>query len=211
MEDAVSIVGDFAGSGSAYYAIFDGHRGSDVSTYAANNVHRVFNRKHGADSPIAETLYLTVGEVNDYLRTKWPEQGSTGAIAIVIKDRIYTANTGDSRILVMDAQGGVHQVSEEHKINDGSVHGLSALSRSLGDGGLARNGEPYMTETHRKDGMWMIIASHGLWTVLTNDQAARIGASKTTAQASANALKDAAIKRGAKDNVSVIVVYLTPK
>jgi serine/threonine protein phosphatase PrpC len=211
MEDAVAAVGDFAGSGSSYFAIFDGHRGSDVSTYCANNIHRVFNKNFSSDISIPDMLYETVSEVNEYLRDKWPDQGATAAIAIVIRDFIYTANTGDSRIVLMYPDGSVNQVSDDHKVSDGTVAGLKALCRSLGDGAIDRCSDPHMTRTHRKDGMWMILASHGLWTVLSNEQAAKVAGSRATAQAAANALRAVAMKRGAKDNVSVIVVNLTPK
>jgi serine/threonine protein phosphatase PrpC len=210
MEDAVALVGDFAGSGSSYFAIFDGHNGSDVSKYAANNIHRVFNKNYSSDIDIPEMLFVTVAEVNEYVRVKWPEQGSTAAIAIIIKDYVYTANTGDSRILIIDSEGGVHQVSVDHKVT--GVQGVLALSRSLGDGTReGHSGEPHMTRTHRKDGMWMIIASAGVWGVLDNETAAKIGVRRATASAAAAAIKDEAIKRGTDDNVSVIVVYLTPK
>jgi serine/threonine protein phosphatase PrpC len=212
MEDTLALVGDFAGSGSSYFAIFDGHNGSDVSKYAASNVHRVFNKNYSSDIDIPEMLYVTVAEVNEYVRAKWTDQGSTAAIAIIIKDYVYTANTGDSRILIIDGDGEVHQVSVDHKVDDGSVQGVLALSRSLGDGARdGHSGEPYMTRTSRKDGMWMIIASAGVWKVLDNETAGRIGARKVTATAAANAIKDEAIKRGTDDNVSVIVVFLTAK
>jgi serine/threonine protein phosphatase PrpC len=211
MEDAVAMVGDFAGSGSSYFASFDGHHGSDVANYAANNVHRVFNRNFSSDINIPEMLELTIEEVNGVLRQKWPAQGATAAIAIVIADHIYTANTGDSRILLIDGDGSVSQLSEDHKNAAGDVHGVWALSRSLGDAVVGRSAQPHMTRTHRHDGMAMIIASHGLWTVVTNEQAVRIAARKTTAQAAANALKDFAVEKGVQDNVSVIVVWLTPK
>jgi serine/threonine protein phosphatase PrpC len=210
MEDAVALVGDFAGSGSSYFAIFDGHGGSEVSKYAANNIHRVFNKNYSSDIKIPEMLWATVSEVNQYLIAKWPDQGSTAAIAIVIRDYIYTANTGDSRIVLIDAAGGIYQLTIDAAVT-GSVQGV-ALGRSIGDGGRdAHTGEPYMTRTHRKDGMWMIIASAGVWSVLDNEEAARLGAKKGTAGAAAEAIKEEAIKRGTRDNVSVIVVFLTPK
>jgi serine/threonine protein phosphatase PrpC len=213
MEDAIALVGDFAGSGSEYFAIFDGHNGSDVSTYAAYNIHRLFNKNYSSDIKIPEMLGVTISEINDYLLTKWPEQGSTSAIAIIIKDYIYTANTGDSRIVLVLPDGSIRQVSEDHKVESDNIKGVVALSRSLGDGALSsdHSGEPHMTRTHRKDGMWMIIASAGVWSVMDNETAARIGARKSTALAAANAIKDEALKRGTDDNVSVIVVWLTAK
>jgi serine/threonine protein phosphatase PrpC len=211
MEDAVALIGDFAGSGSSYFAIFDGHNGSDVSKYAANNVHRVFNKNFSSDIQIPRMLYVTVSEVNEYVRGKWPQQGSTAAIVMLIKDQVYTANTGDSRIVLIDQEGGIRQLSVDHKVEN--VQGVLALTRSLGDGTrtAGHSGEPHMTRTQRKDGMWLIIASNGVWSVMDNETAALIGARKTSPTAAAVAIKDEAIRRGTEDNVTVIVVYLTPK
>jgi serine/threonine protein phosphatase PrpC len=68
-----------------------------------------------------------------------------------------------------------------------------------------------MTRVHRKDGMWMIIASAGVWSVMSNEEAAKIAGTKSTTGAAAAAIRDAALKKGTADNVSVIVVYLTAK
>jgi hypothetical protein len=76
MEDAVSMVGDFAGSGSSYFAIFDGDGDSYVSVYAANNIPRLFKKKYSNDIYVPE-LQVTIQGVNEYLVTKWPEEGST--------------------------------------------------------------------------------------------------------------------------------------
>jgi serine/threonine protein phosphatase PrpC len=213
MEDAITLVGDFAGSGSSYFAIFDGHNGSDVSTYAAHNIHRLFNKYYSSDINICEQLFLTIEEVNKSLLTKWPDQGSTSALAIVIHNYIYTANTGDSRIVLIAPDGSVKQISEDHKVDSDKIKGVYALSRSLGDAVLTKDhsGEPHMTRTHRKDGMWMIIASAGVWSVMDNETAARIGNKKSTPTAAADAIKAEAVNRGTKDNVAVIVVFLTAK
>jgi serine/threonine protein phosphatase PrpC len=213
MEDAVSMVGDFAGSGSSYFAIFDGHGGSHVSAYAANNIHRLFNKNYASDIYVPEMLQVTIQEVNEYLVTKWPEEGSTSAIVIVIKDFIYTANTGDSRIVLVCPDNAIVQLSEDHQVQTGEIQGVRSLSRSLGDGALQgeHSGEPHMTRVHRKDGMWMIMATAGVWSVMTNEQAVKIAGSKSTAESAAAAIKDAALKKGTADNVSVIVVYLTAK
>lgn len=230
MEDAVACVGDFAGSGSCYYGVFDGHNGSEVAKYACNNIHRQFNQEYSSDYNIQGILKDSIAEVNEFMLKKWPDQGTTVSVALVIKDYIYTANVGDSRIVLITPDGTVKQLSEDHRCCDAKESDIVRarggfelskknvaplqLSRSLGDGLLGNkiSSEPYMTRTHRKDGMGLIIASDGLWDVMDNETAARIVASHSgSANAAANALKEAALKRGTTDNVAVIVVFLTAK
>lgn len=229
MEDAVACVGDFAGSGSCYYGIFDGHNGSDASRYAAFNIHRVFNRNYSGDVNIEKALKETIAEVNDYLVKMWPAQGTTAGIALVIKDYIYTANIGDTRMILINEEGEIRQLSEEHKptnrkegdliksrggfVLQGKTNGELGLSRTLGDGKLKDtiSAEPFTTTTHRKDGMVLVIASDPVWAQMDNETVARIASRHLTAQAAATAIKDEAVKRGANTNVSVIVVSLTPK
>jgi serine/threonine protein phosphatase PrpC len=206
MEDAIVLAGDFAGSGSSYFAIFDGHNGGEASKYAAFNVHRVFNMHYGSDADIQKTVVETLAEVNEYIKAHWPDQGTSVAMAIVIKDYIYTANAGDSEILLI-SQNGVKELSENDRLE-----GYGTLGRTLGD--ATRKGviaEPHQTVTHRKDGMALIIASKGLWDVISKDDAARIVSRKPTPHAAANTLRDIAVKKGCRDNVSVIVVFLTAK
>jgi serine/threonine protein phosphatase PrpC len=207
MEDAVTMVGDFAGSGSSYFAVFDGHNGPEASKYAAYNVHRTFNMHYGSDADIPSTLSESLSEVNDFIKKHWPEQGTTAAVAIVIKDYIYTAQEGDTEILLLTHTGDVKELSENDRIE-----GYGTLGRTLGD--AKRQGvvaEPHQTRTHRKDGMALVIASKGLWTNVEKSTVARIVAGKTTPHAAANTLRDLALKKGCRDNISVVVVFLTAK
>jgi serine/threonine protein phosphatase PrpC len=229
MEDAMALVGDFAGSGSSFFAVFDGHGGPEVSKYAANNVHRVFNRQFASDVTVERALLEAIAEVDRSVVKQWPEQGSTAAIVIIIKDIIYTANVGDSRIVLADADGSVKALSVDHKATDsaekalivqrgglvimGRANGVLALSRSLGDGALrpAISAEPYTTKTRRRDGMMLIIACDGVWDVMDNATAVQFAKEKRSPQLAAAAIRDEALRRGSTDNVSVIVVLLTPK
>jgi serine/threonine protein phosphatase PrpC len=229
MEDAMALVGDFAGSGNFYFAVFDGHGGSDVSKYAANNIHRVFNRQFSSDVTVEQALLESIAEVNEYAVRQWPEQGSTAAILIVIKDLVYTANIGDSRIVLAHPDGTIKALTVDHKATDptekdlvlergghvimGRVNGVLALSRSLGDGALgdAITAQPYTTKMRRKDGMLLIIACDGVWDVMDNETAVKIAKEKRSPQLAAAAIRDEALKRGSTDNISVIVVLLTQK
>jgi serine/threonine protein phosphatase PrpC len=129
-------------------------------------------------------LHVTIAEVNEYLRGKWPHQGSTAAIVIIIKDQIYTANTGDSRTVL------ILQLNVDHRLE--TVEDVVALTRSLGDGTTAC-GEPHITRTPRKNGMWLIIASNGAWNVMDNETAALINARKSNPTAAETAIREEAI------------------
>lgn len=52
----------------------------------------------------------------------------------------------------------------------------------------------------------LVIASDGLWGVLTDDEAAEVAASSADGPSAAAALVGEATKRGSRDNVSAIVV-----
>jgi serine/threonine protein phosphatase PrpC len=229
MEDSTVLVGDFAGSGSSYFAVFDGHGGSEVSKYAANTIHRLFGSYFSSDVNPEKLLAETIAEVDSFLVKRWPNQGSTAAIAIVIKDIIYTANLGDTRIVLCRANGSVQQLSVDHRASVdsekrmiqakggmvimGRANGILALSRSLGDGALKDviSAEPFLAKARRQDGQILIIACDGVWDVMDNQTAAGIARGKETPQKAATAIRDEALRRGTQDNVSVIVVFLTAR
>jgi serine/threonine protein phosphatase PrpC len=227
MEDSVVLAGDFAGSGSSYFGVFDGHGGSEVSKYAANTIHRRFGSAFSSDVDPERLLGEIIAETDQFLTAKFPDQGSTAGIAMVIRDVIYTANVGDTRIVLSGPDGSIRQMSVDHRATDpaenelivkrggrvlfGRANGVLALSRSLGDGGLkdAITAEPFMAKARRKDGQILIIGCDGVWDVMDNEAAVKIARQKASPQAAATAIKDEAIRRGTTDNVSVIVVFLT--
>lgn len=229
MEDAVACIGDFAGSGSAYYGVFDGHNGCEASKYAAYNIHRVFNQNYSSDCQVDKVMRETLVEVNEALTKQYPNKGTTFAAAIIIKNDIYTANIGDTRIILVTEAGEVKQLSEDHRptvkaehdmitshggfVLRGKTNGELSVSRCLGDKGLSGviSAEPYTTRTHRVDGMALVITTGDVSDVMDNQAIARMAVRSRTPQAAANAIKAEALKRGCDDNITIIVVFLTPK
>ncbi|KAG6413858.1 hypothetical protein SASPL_126573 [Salvia splendens] len=176
--------------------------------------------------------------------------GSTAAVAIVCSTHIIVANCGDSRAVLN--RGKVPMpLSIDHKPNredecsrieaaggkvinwDGyRVSGVLAVSRSIGDRYL----RPYviadpevMFVPRTKEDECLIIASDGLWDVMTNEEACDLArkrilvwhkrngmtltnergtGSDPAAQEAAEYLSKLAFKRGGADNISVIVVDL---
>ncbi|KAK4483673.1 hypothetical protein RD792_010874 [Penstemon davidsonii] len=178
--------------------------------------------------------------------------GSTAVVAIVCSTHIIVANCGDSRA-VLNRGKVPTPLSLDHKPNrddecarieaaggkvinwDGyRVSGVLAVSRSIGDRYL----RPYviadpeiMFVPRVKEDECLILASDGLWDVMTNEEACDLarrriliwhkknGATAITtkekgedsdpaAQDAADYLSQLAFQRGSRDNISVIVVDL---
>ncbi|KAE8693083.1 putative protein phosphatase 2C 24 [Hibiscus syriacus] len=121
--------------------------------------------------------------------------GSTAVVAIVTFDKIVVANCGDSRA-VLCRKGKPVPLSSDHKPDrpdeldriqeaggrviywDGPrVSGVLATSRSIGDNYLKPyvSCEPEVTVTDRTaEDECLIIASDGLWDVVSNDTACKV-------------------------------------
>lgn len=179
--------------------------------------------------------------------------GSTAVVALLTPDKIVVSNCGDSRA-VLCRNGVAIPLSSDHKPDrpdellrveaaggrviywDGPrVLGVLAMSRAIGDNYLKPYviSEPEVTITERSvDDECLILASDGLWDVVSNDTACGVvrmclkaqhkptsppgsPGSEVAADGSDKACSDAsilltklALARHSSDNVSVVVVDL---
>ncbi|EEF51485.1 probable protein phosphatase 2C 75 [Ricinus communis] len=180
--------------------------------------------------------------------------GSTAVVAILTPEHIIVANCGDSRA-VLCRGGRAIPLSVDHKpdrsdefarikaaggrvifVNGARVEGILAMSRAIGDKYLKPvvTSEPEITFTRREpDDECLILASDGLWDVLSSDLACEVASeclregSPTVANARPNMedeeggalypsrsilaaaiLTRLALGRRSADNISVIVVDL---
>ncbi|KAH0790766.1 protein phosphatase 2C [Histomonas meleagridis] len=227
MEDASAIIGEFAGVGTQYFAVFDGHGGSNVSAFCANNLHLEISRNLKTEASVEKAIENAFKRAND-AASKWPCEGCTAAIAIIIQNTIYCANVGDSRVILVE-NGHATRMTYDHKASDpterdlvnqrggvvinGRVNGILMVSRAIGDAELgdACSCQPYIKKSHRKDGMKMVIACDGVFDVMTDEDVAQIASSCSNTAEAARIIKDESIKRGSLDNVTCIVINLTPK
>ncbi|KAJ7955927.1 Protein phosphatase 2C [Quillaja saponaria] len=176
--------------------------------------------------------------------------GSTAVVAILSESHIIVANCGDSRAVLFRGKVAM-PLSEDHKPNredewarieaaggkviqwDGfRVLGVLAMSRSIGDRYLKPSiiPDPEVKFLCReKSDECLIIATDGLWDVMTNEEACDIARKRIllwhkkyghtlskergegidpAAQAAAEYLSRLALQKGSKDNISVVVVDL---
>ncbi|ETV75106.1 hypothetical protein H257_10684 [Aphanomyces astaci] len=92
------------------------------------------------------------------------------------------------------------------------VDGVLSMTRAMGDVTMKPplSAEPDVV-VHALDAIsdkFLILASDGLWDVVSNKKAAKVALSSPSAQAAAAALCKLAMKRGTHDNVTVLVVDL---
>lgn len=174
MEDTTNIIdpfmyGDGEGDQWGYYAIYDGHGGSDAVDYVAIHLHDVIFRelsklKRGnsiSDTRVSQALQRSFTHVDDQLENigAW-KCGSTATVALVRKSaaglQLHVANVGDSSALVIDSNFQGHRISLDHRPTDkkeqlrveaegghvarGRVNGQLAVSRALGDHYLKTSG-----------------------------------------------------------------------
>ncbi|PPD85312.1 hypothetical protein GOBAR_DD17767 [Gossypium barbadense] len=176
--------------------------------------------------------------------------GSTAVVALVCSSHIVVANCGDSRAVLCRGKEAM-ALSSDHKPsrddeyvrieasggkviqwNGHRVFGVLAMSRSIGDRYLKPwiIPEPEVMFIPRaREDECLILASDGLWDVISNEEACEVARRRIllwhkkngvpslvergkgidpAAQAAAEYLSMLAIQKGSRDNISVIVVDL---
>ncbi|KAL0297384.1 UNVERIFIED_CONTAM: putative protein phosphatase 2C 59 [Sesamum radiatum] len=155
------------------------------------------------------------------------DAGSTASTAILLGDRLLVANVGDSRAVICRG-GDAIAVSRDHKPNHSDerqrienaggfvmwagtwrVGGVLAVSRAFGDKLLKRYvvSDPEIQE-EKVDGTleFLILASDGLWDVVTNEEAVSMIKPIPEPEEAARRLLQEAHERGSADNITVVVV-----
>jgi len=107
------------------FGVFDGHGGTEASRYARDNIQRKLseqlvkmNPDRLTDEGVWNALKLALVELNhDFLRNNEAiamRAGSTAALAMILDRKLWTANLGDSRI-VLDNGGVPEQLTQDQK------------------------------------------------------------------------------------------------
>ncbi|XP_064953763.1 probable protein phosphatase 2C 59 [Musa acuminata AAA Group] len=127
------------------------------------------------------------------------EAGSTASTAVLVGDRLLVANVGDSRAVICRGGDGTWRVG-----------GVLAVSRAFGDRHLKQFvvADPEIHE-EAVDGSleFLILASDGLWDVVTNEEevVAIVKPLQDPEQAAKKLLQEA-YQRGSSDNIACVVV-----
>ncbi|KAH6821128.1 HYPERSENSITIVE TO ABA1 [Perilla frutescens var. hirtella] len=268
---------------SHFFAVYDGHGGSQVANYCRDRIHLALveelnnckvvegstrDTRHVQWEKVFTDCFLKVDDEvggktkpgsspqgdaeEDYIvEPLAPETvGSTAVVALLSSSHIIVANCGDSRAVLYRGKEAI-PLSVDHKPNREDeyarieasggkviswnghrVFGVLAMSRSIGDRYLKPwiipEPEVMFVPRTREDDC-LVLASDGLWDVMTNEEACEMARKRIliwhkkngtdpladrgqgvdpAAQSAAEYLCNMALQGGSKDNISVIVFLL---
>ncbi|CDW71278.1 protein phosphatase 2c [Stylonychia lemnae] len=210
------------GDGNALFAVFDGHGGDQVAHFAekhmAEELLQLESYKSGDYKTSLEEVFLKIDEMMIAIKNQQESQGTygnehdggepnnfseagcTSNVILLTKDKIYCANSGDSRA-VLSQNGQTVELSEDHKpdnlkektriekadgfVSMGRTNGIISLSRALGDFDYKQKHDlskheqqitafPDISENPiNEDTEFIIQACDGIWDCLTSEEAVR--------------------------------------
>ncbi|XP_058105665.1 probable protein phosphatase 2C 44 [Magnolia sinica] len=213
------------------FAIFDGHLGDSVPTYLKGNLfNNILKEPIFWDEP--ETAIRNAYRSTDKMildnSTSLGPGGSTAVTAIVIDGKdLWIANVGDSRAVLCE-RGSANQLTVDHEPHTERrriekqggfvitlpgdvprVNGQLAVARAFGDQSLKAHlsSEPDVRHVPISSATeFVILASDGLWKVITNQEAVDLVKPIKDPQAAAKRLTTEALARKSKDDISCIVI-----
>ncbi|KAJ6819579.1 putative protein phosphatase 2C 62 [Iris pallida] len=213
------------------FAIYDGHLGHDVPDYLQShlfdNILKEPDFWTDTESAIRKAYKVTDSKILEKA-VELGRGGSTAVTAILVDGlKLVVANVGDSRAVICK-NGVAKQLSVDHEpskeqqsIEDKGgfvsnlpgdvprVDGQLAVARAFGDGSLKAHlsSEPDVVEEKiGADTEFFILASDGLWEVMSNQEAVDSIRDIKDPPSAAKHLTEEAVARKSKDDISCIVV-----
>ncbi|XP_057799282.1 probable protein phosphatase 2C 59 [Salvia miltiorrhiza] len=213
------------------FGVFDGHGGARAAEYVKQNLfsNLIRHPKFISDtkSAISDAYSHTDSEFLKSENNQNRDAGSTASTAILVGDRLLVANVGDSRAVICRG-GHAFAVSRDHKPDQTDerqrieqaggfvmwagtwrVGGVLAVSRAFGDRLLKQYvvADPDIQEEKVDDTLeFLILASDGLWDVVTNEEAVSMIKPIPDPEDAAKRLMQEANQRGSGDNITIVVV-----
>uniref|UniRef100_A0A0C9S6I7 protein-serine/threonine phosphatase n=1 Tax=Wollemia nobilis TaxID=56998 RepID=A0A0C9S6I7_9CONI len=213
------------------FGVFDGHGGARAAEFVKQKLfaNLISHPKFLSDTKlaIADSYKQTDMEFLNAENNQHRDAGSTASTAVLVGDQLVVANVGDSRAVICRA-GEAIALSRDHKPNETDerqriedaggfvmwagtwrVGGVLAVSRAFGDRLLKQYvvAEPEIKEEIVDDGVeFLILASDGLWDVVSNKEAVALIQSTEDPEQAAKRLTEEAYKKGSADNITCVVV-----
>lgn len=213
------------------FAIFDGHLGHDVPDYLQSHLFETILKQPNFWTDTIEAIRKAYEITDSKILEKAKRLGrggSTAVTAILIDGlKLVVANVGDSRAVIC-RNGLAKQLSVDHEPNKERkciemkggfvsnlpgdvprVDGQLAVARAFGDLSLKvhLSSEPDVRDEIIDDKTeFLVLASDGLWKVMSNQEAVDAIRHIEDPQVAAKHLTEEALKRKSKDDISCIVV-----
>ncbi|KAG6634447.1 hypothetical protein I3843_12G118500 [Carya illinoinensis] len=213
------------------FAIFDGHLSHDIPDYLRSHLFENILKEpdfwRETEKAIRRAYRITDANILEKA-VDLGKGGSTAVTAILINcHKLVVANIGDSRAVICK-NGVAKQLSIDHepsmereRIEERGgfvsnfpgdvprVDGQLAVARAFGDKSLKKHlsSEPHVkVEFIDDETEFFILASDGLWKVMSNQEAADCIRPLKDARSAAKHLTEEALNRKSTDDISCIVV-----
>ncbi|XP_073065797.1 probable protein phosphatase 2C 10 [Primulina eburnea] len=213
------------------FSIYDGHLGDSVPAYLQKHLFSNILKEEEFWADTGRSIAKAYERTDQAILSHNPELGRGGSTAVnaILIDcrRLWVANVGDSRA-VLSRRGQAIQLTIDHEPNAerddienrggfvsnmpgdvARVNGQLAVSRAFGDKNLKSHlrSDPDVTNTDvDNETELLILASDGLWKVMSNQEAVDIAKKIKDPQKAAKQLAVEALNRDSKDDISCIVV-----
>lgn len=225
------------------FGIFDGHGGRGVASYVKDHLQRhieealvIFNREKLSDAGVWRALKIATVRLNkdleDHSGAMAQYQGATATIAMILDQKLWTANVGDARG-VIDNNGVPIQMTEDAKPSDERyrrgiekrggfvqdvfgvprVNGQLAVARAIGDhslgGSISARAKVTMIPLEQiKPSHHFVLCCDGIYDVArTQDVVAAIHDHKSLQVGDlARNIVYSAYQAGSTDNLSCMVI-----
>lgn len=222
-----------------YFGLYDGHAGGRCSKFLSSSLSTALAEDPSYGDNLPQALKRSFHTVNDqFLRVADQmslQDGSTCIVILIRDDKYMIANVGDCRAVLIN-NGKPIQLSKDQKPTNveeqrriaklggtivncmgvARVNGVLAVARAFGNRNLRQVIRPDAEITQRAMNdmdQYLIIASDGMWDVLSNKEVANVctstSASNMKASTIAEELVAAALSRGSMDNTTCICVKLS--
>ncbi len=224
------------------FGVFDGHNGPQASQYLRDNLQRKLtqtllrmNPEGLTDVGIWNALKLTLVELSfDFLNEKREiarKQGSTATVAMILDGKLWTANVGDSRIILENGRVPI-QLTEDQKpdiprflkgiekrggfmefYGVPRLNGQLAVARAIGDyflgDAISSRCKITMMPLHQiQPGAQLFLGCDGIWDVASTKQIARalFAHGDEPPKALAENFVYSSYHMGSNDNLSAMIV-----
>jgi len=212
--------------GETLWAVFDGHRGKEVAGFASQKMPGLVwgnMSAPGCPGP-GEAISGAIRQCHELARNEGHRAGSTAVIVLTYGDFLFCGSAGDSRVVAGLHGGGVARLSGHHstcnpdevariqanggKLEWGRLGGFLPVTRGLGNFDLEADGFSCVadvTSLPRRQVEFVIIASDGLWDVISDEECCRLVRQWGTAT-SAERLAITAQQMGSSDDIAIVIV-----
>ncbi|KAF2083840.1 PP2C-domain-containing protein [Saccharata proteae CBS 121410] len=137
----------------SFFGVYDGHGGDKVAIYTGENLHKIIAKQEAfkqgnIEQALKDGFLATDRAILTDPKYEEEVSGCTASVGVISGDKIYVANSGDSRS-VLGIKGRAKPLSFDHKpqnegekaritaaggfVDFGRVNGNLALSRAIGD------------------------------------------------------------------------------